>query len=373
MRNLVIVQPYVPKYRLSFFSRLIGELEHSNIRCRIAAAMPSGHQANRMDAASADWLIPIRHRLLHLGHRTVTLGGAAESWAGADGVIVGHLGSSFDTYRAIVDARWHRNFRVGLWGHIKSYVSDSNPVDAMLERWQLRQADHVFAYSSGGSAYAATAGVSPKRLTTVMNTVDTRSLAWARESLREAEVSNFMSRHGLRRGRTLGFIGGLDESKRISFLAATLDQLWTTDPDIRLVVGGSGAQSNLLDASVSRGQTIRLGYAGPADQALIGRSASALIMPGRIGLIAVDALVLKIPILTTNWRYHSAESEYLVEGVSRFTSENDVESFATLVHGFMRHKSMTTPDQSCQSWKYPTIDDMVANFSTGVLRMFDEK
>lgn len=156
-KSLIIVQPYLPTYRLVFFSRLIDVLKQSNIRCQVAAAAPSEHQTDRGDAATADWLIPVHHRRLRVGGRTLTLGGAAKSWARADGVIVGHLGSSVDTYRAILDSkRPRRRLRVGLWGHLESYVGDSHPLDAAAERWQLRQADHVFAYSASGAAFAAT-------------------------------------------------------------------------------------------------------------------------------------------------------------------------------------------------------------------------
>lgn len=369
-KELIIVQPYLPKYRMAFFSRLIEALEQSNIRCRVAAADPANGQANRGDAASAEWLIPIRHRQLRLGGRTLTLGGAAQSWAMADGVIVGHLGSSVDTYRALLDAkRPRRQLRVGLWGHIASYVADAHPLDAAAEKWQLRQANHVFAYTPSGSAYAAARGVPADRLTTVMNTVDTQTLESARRSLTESAVAEYMSHHGLVQGRTLGYFGGLDESKRISFLAAVLDRLWAMDPDIRLIVGGDGAQSGLLDASISRGQTIRIGYATPPEQAMIGRAASALLVPGRIGLIAVEALLLGLPILTTDWPYHSAEAEYLTEGTSRFTSRDDVESYASLVHQFMQSSADSAASRCGPAWAYPSIEGMVANFSTGVRAM----
>lgn len=370
IRNLVIVQPYVPQYRLSFFSRLISELEKSNIRCRIAAATPAHHQASRMDAATADWLIPIRQRTLRLGGRTLTLGGAATAWSGADGVIVGHLGSSLDTYRAIFDAKRHRNMRVGLWGHIKPYVNEGNPLDLALERWQLRSANHVFAYSPGGRDYSLSAGVPPAHVTTVMNATDTTALIQARDSVSPDQVQDFMNAHGLIVGHTFGFIGGLDDSKRIGFLSTVLDKLWESDPQARLVVGGRGAQAEILRASVQRGQTIMLGYVDPRIQALMARAVSGLLMPGRIGLVAVDALVLGVPILTTDWPHHAPEAEFLVEGQSRFTSSNNLESFVELIRRFIR-QPLAEDTNPRESWNYPTIDNMVSNFSSGVLKMLD--
>lgn len=369
-KKLVIVQPYVPKYRARFFENLIEVLEDADIHCRIAAANPTRDQADRGDAVTADWIIPVHHRSLKLGGRTLTLGGASRAWSGTDGVIVGHMGSSMDAYRAILDSK-RRQFRVGLWGHIKSYVADSHPLDAALERWQLRRADHVFAYSPGGTDYAESVGVAPGKLTTVMNSVDTFALEQARDSLAEEDTKAFSELHKLKMGRTLGFIGGLDESKRIGFLAAALEQLWVTDPDVKLVVGGKGSQAELLDVSASRGQTIRLGYAAPKEQALIGRVASALLMPGRIGLVAVDALLLHIPILTTDWPYHSAEAEYLVEGHSRFTSPNNVEAFVREIRSFLASSATKTTSNSSLEWPYPTIESMVSNFAHGVHRMMN--
>lgn len=282
-------------------------------------------------------------------------------------MVVGHLGSSVDTYLAILDSRRNR-IKVGLWGHIKSYVHEGHPLDLALEKWQLRQSDHVFAYSPGGRDYAAEAGVPLQRITTVMNTTDTTVLSQARRSLSSENVQNYMTAHGLKAGRTLAYFGGLDASKRMSFLAQALELLWSSDPDVRIVVGGKGSQSGLLKPAVGRGQVVMRGYVDPPEQALMSAAAEALIIPGRIGLAAVDALVLGIPILTTNWRYHAPEAEFLTEGKSRFTSSDDPYSYAQMIRQFLLTSKSRKLAQKA-SWHHPTIDSMVDNFHTGVIKM----
>lgn len=299
--------------------------------------------------------------------RTIGLGGARQLWSQEDGVVVGHLGSSIDTYLAILDARRHQT-RVGLWGHIKSYVHDGHPLDLALEKWQLRRSNHVFAYSPGGRDYAVAAGVPREHITTVMNTTDTTLLAQERRSLSQTDVQDYLSAHGLKPGRTLAYIGGLDASKRIAFMAHTLELLWLSDPDIKVLVGGAGSQSDLLKTAVSRGQVLMKGYVDPPEQAVMAAAAEALIMPGRIGLAAVDALVLGIPILTTSWRYHAPESEFLTEGESRFTSEDDPYSYARMIRNFLRNKNGLVFGHKAD-WNYPTIDSMVDNFHDGVVKM----
>lgn len=365
--SVLIVQPYVPKYREGFFSSLIHVLEGEGISCQVAAASPEHTQAERGDAVDADWIVPYEPRQLHVAGRTIGLGGARRLWRQADAVIVGHLGSSLDTYGAIHDAARSR-MRVGVWGHIRSYVSDGNPIDLALERWQLRRADHVFAYTPGGRDYALAAGVAPERITTVMNATDTSRLQAARDSVPASQTQAFMTDHNLIRGRTLGYVGGLDASKRVEFLAAALDRLWQSDPDVKLIVGGRGSDAHYLDAARARGQAVMLGYASVEDQALIASVASAFLMPGRIGLMAVDALVLGKPVLTTSWPYHAPEHEYLRESVSRFTSADDVFSYVSLIHAFLG-KSPRSDPQTAARWDFPTLDAMVENFASGTRKL----
>lgn len=367
-KSLVIVQPYVPSYRYGFFSKLVEALAANDIQCRVAAGVPDSRQSARADAIDADWIMPYRPRVLRVGDKMLGMGGARPTWNNADAVIIGHLGSSLDTYLAIADSKLGR-IKVGLWGHIKSYVNDPHPLDAALEKWQLHNADHVFAYSPGGQTYSVSVGVPPERVTTVMNATDTAELAQIRKHLSSTQIDDFAESLALRPKRTFGFIGGIDDTKRIDFLVAVLDRLWLSDPDVRILIGGLGNQSELLKSAADRGQAIMLGRVDATGQALIASAASALLIPGRIGLVAVDALVLGIPILTTAWGYHAPESEYLLEGESRFTSEDDVEAYVALVRQFLRDLDQDEGHRQ-EDWPYPTIDSMVANFSSGVEKMF---
>ncbi|WP_308930055.1 glycosyltransferase [Arthrobacter sp. SLBN-112] len=366
----MIVQPYVPEYRMSFFNRLIEELDSYGVRCRVAAASPHAEQSARGDAVQAPWIVEYSPREFKLMGKTIGLGGARRLWNEEDGVIVGLLGSSVDTTRAIIDGR-RKGLKVGLWGHVKPYVNNGNSVDLAIEAWQLRNCNQVFAYTQGGRDYAISKGVDPRLVTTVMNATDTSRLVRARDSLSSDLVSDFMQAHNLRKHRTLGYVGGLDGSKRIDFLAETLDQLWITDPDIKIVIGGRGSEAHLLDTARSRGQVTMLGYASPEDQALIGRISSAIVMPGRIGLVAVDALVLQLPILTTRWPYHAPEYEYLVESSTCFSSADNVLSYANLIRSFLDLEARSNRQPNITDWEFPTIDKMVDNFSIGTLKMLD--
>lgn len=366
--RVVIVQPYVPAYRVTFFALLVRVLRDNGVDCLVAAAQPQNEQRQRGDQANEEWMRPFDQRSISLCGRTVGLGGARKAWAGADVVVIGHLGSSLDTYLALYDGMRGR-LQVGLWGHIASYVKKGVKLDLALERWQLKRADHVFAYVPSGRRYAVENGVPPENVTTVMNTIDTTRLSEAIRGLRGESIDEFMQLHNLVPGRVLGYLGGLDASKRVDFLCRVLDIMWTTDPDIKIIVGGNGSQASLLDKAVSRGQVVMMGYVGPNDQALIGKVSKALIMPGRVGLVAVDALVLGVPVITTDWPWHAPEVEYLTEGISKFTSKNDPMSFAALIRVVLEETTRQTVSTSTNRGQAPLIDDMVENFAQGIMQL----
>lgn len=370
--RVVIVQPYVPAYRVVFFSRLIDSLAQKGVDCVVAAAQPKGDQRARGDNAEEAWMVPYTQRYITIFGRTIGLGGARKTWANADIVVIGHLGSSLDTYLALLDAKLGR-VRVGLWGHIKDYVNKGVAVDVSLEKWQLRNADHVFAYMPSGRRYAIAHGVPPEKVTAVMNTVDTSRLADAISTLDEKRVAEFVTKHHLVPGRILGYIGGMDASKRVDFLATALDSLWDTDPDLKVLVGGQGAHSVFLDAAVARGQVVQMGFVGAEDQALIGKLAVALLMPGRVGLVAVDALMLNVPIITTDWPFHAPEIEYLTEGLSKFTSQDKPESYASTVRSLLNNSDVLAASETPSEETLPSIENMVNNFATGIIQLVHQR
>lgn len=361
-RRLVIVQPYVPEYRQPFFELLIQSLKSEGTECVVAAGQPRGKQSLRADSSTAEWLVPVSSRELRIAGKSLNLGGSRPAWKSADAVILGHEGSSLDVYRALLGSN-RTGQRIGLWGHIGSYVSRHHPVDAALESWQLHRADHIFAYTSSGARFAIEAGASRFKVTNVMNSVATEGLLATARGLTAAEINAFRLEHALEKGKTYAFVGGLDSSKRIDFLSEALNHLWNFDPTVRVIVGGEGDQSHLLNLAVDRGQAIMIGRAGARDLAMIGRLAEAILMPGRIGLIAVEALALGIPVITTDWPYHAPEAEYLSEGVSMFTTPNDPESYARFVS---KRLSRTINSMGDCDWAYPSLAGMVDNFSRGV-------
>lgn len=358
MTEVWIVQPYVPSYRVPFFEGLSAALSESGITLRVVAGRPDAVQAKRGDSITPPWLTQADDKVLRAFGRSVTLTRTRRHWRNADAVIVPHMGSSFDALSALIRKS---GLKVGVWGHIASYTSDPNPVDQAIERWQLRRADHVFAYTPGGGEYARACGVADDELTIVMNAVDSSRLAADAAALTEQDLADFRRNRGIPGDRRLfAYLGGLDSSKRVDFLAATLEELARRESNVHVAVGGAGSESALLEPARRRGQVSVLGYVTGVEKATLLKTSIGIANPGRVGLLAVDALAVGLPVLTTTWKYHAPEIEYLDRGTYLLASDDSVAGYATLIDEYVPSPAGLSPAV------VPTLDGMVERFAHGV-------
>jgi glycosyltransferase involved in cell wall biosynthesis len=366
MRSLVIVQPYVPHYRRDFFDRLSTKLAGVGIDMTVAAPQASGRQAERGDSVrAAPWLTHMRGREWATPFATIVRYGSLRLGR-PSAIIVPAMGTCVDTHVALAKRSLPRRGRlkVGVWGHVAAFVRPPSRLDAAIERVQLRASDHVFAYTESGAQKARQSGVRPDRITVVQNSIDTAAIVEGKNRLSANDVETFRRELGLHSlCRCVAYIGGLDSSKRIDTLAAILDQLWRIDPQVQCIVAGSGEDAHLLSEAVQRGQVVRLPYANSRDKALVAKIASCILNPGRIGLIAVDALAMGIPLVTMPYAFHAPEREYLDEEVSMFTGPSDPREFAAYV------AALIPTLKPSADWWFPTLEEMVQRFVDGTERM----
>jgi glycosyltransferase involved in cell wall biosynthesis len=328
-KEVVIVQPYVPDYRVPLLGGLVRYLRERDIDCIVASGTPVGTQLLRADASTGHvWQKQRRTRSLVVRGRWFRTYGSRRVWKHADAVVVELASGALDSYLALLG---RRRRPVGVWGHVGSFVGDQPPAMARLIRWQLARANRTFAYTEHGAALARAWGVEADRITIVQNTIDTSALQSALAAVDPSASAAFKAAHGLGDGAILAYVGSLDASKRMDFLAECLERLWELRPDVQLVVGGGGTDAHLLDHAVQRGQVVMLGRVAVPEKALIGSVAEAMLMPGRVGLVAVDSLALRLPIITTSWNYHGPEFDYLTAGVTCIVADDTVDAYVAAV------------------------------------------
>jgi glycosyltransferase involved in cell wall biosynthesis len=361
LKTVNILQPYVPEYRVAFFDSLSAVLAMRDVRLTVWAGEPQGSQAARGDQVqAAPWLQRVRTAQVRVGQRSFSFPSPTAEFYRADGVICGLQGTLPAAYRATLSRALGRA-RVGLWGHVKNYVADDNAMDLAAERLLMRGADAVFAYTESGADFARSRGVPPGRVVTVRNAVDLSYIDEIGDALTDDDLTAFRRALGLGAGPVFGYVGGLDHSKRIDFLLDSFARIRAEQPDAQLVVLGRGDEEDKLQATDGQLGVVHVGFGGPREKVLLSRVATALLNPGRVGLIACEALALHLPIVTTEWPYHAPEIEYLELGRSVVISRNDPQSFA--------QAALSAPTVWAHAGVVPSLDAMVQNFADGIEQM----
>lgn len=353
-RTIAFTQPYVPAYRVPLFDELERQLERQGARLAVYSGTPDRLQAMRGDSAtSGRWHRPLSSVRLpvlrwHLEYRKLPR--AAKE---AD-VLVTEL-------EALNVTGWSRTRRqkVVLWGHGKPYVTSAPWLAESIEWSLVRRADHVMTYAPSGRAYLMQkAQVSPRHVTAIGNSTDTEALRAHLRGLSGVELDDLRARYG--NGPTALFVGGLDQSKRIDFVLEAFRQAVSINSDFKLIVAGNGPMIGEVRAVADA--DARLIYYPRAigkELAALGAVANALWMPGRVGLVAVDAIALGLDIHTTAYEYHAPEVEFL-RGGEHLELPNDPHSFAAASLDVMSRAG---------KWPHRTLRTDIPTVSTVASRM----
>jgi len=383
-RHIVVVQPYIPGYRTSFFNCLKARLEAADCSLEVLHGPPPSSHAAPQDATccASALQVPV-HRLAMPGGRSLVWRQVHRRVASADTVVMDQSLCNLNTYPLLLRQRLARVAgaapRVAFWGHGRTYTKPVSRMEAAAKDAITQRAAWFFAYTQGGADYLASRGFSPERITVVRNCVDTAALAAIREradtpgTQEFAEAAALRQHHRLLPGRTALFLGGMDTLKRIPFLLQSARHIADRLPGFRLLVAGDGADRGLLSAEASLGNSpvVALGHTVGRQVALLGAVSDVMLMPGRVGLCAVDSFVLRTPILTTDWSWHAPEFEYLDNGRNAVVTPNDQEAYAaavlTLLNDPVRLGSLRSACR--QDADDYTIDSMAARFCDGLLKM----
>jgi glycosyltransferase involved in cell wall biosynthesis len=364
MFKVGIIQDYIPSYRAKFFEQLRERLLEEGVDLHLLSYLPLGAQRARGDFVGLDFLDDFPQWHAQVGKRSIVFPKRVGKFQNYDALIGSLRGSSFSTHAMIAHClRFKKSF--GLWGHVRNYVSSDHYLDLLIEKKQMRLATSIFAYTDSGKDFGLKQGIESDKIFVLNNTFDLSELEHEIGKVTTHHLTEMINRYNLLPEKTVLYVGGLDSSKRIDFLASALNQIWLTDSKIKLLVIGDGEDRYLLDKAGIRGQVHFLDNSNQQSKAVASRIAKLILMPGRIGLVAVDSMALGIPIVTTNFAFHAPEFDYLVEGKSKFTSKFDSpSSFSDLVVRLLNLEDPLTFSESP-----PSIEKMLDAFVQGVLRM----
>lgn len=362
--SIVVLNPYLPSYRLKFFSLVESRLNEHGVKFTLVTGNPDKQFLARKDVSTAPFHMTESRASIRIRDHTIRYLFVRNRLQDASAVVYEYSITNLNTWLAVLLRKKHK---VILWGHGPGYLGKKSELRKVLELFMARRADRVLTYTKPGMERLIQLGLEESKVDYLNNSFDWLPIDKAVKALDVERVNDFAKKHMLVDGKVFAFIGAIDSTKRIDFLAKVIDRVWLFDPEVRFLIAGEGTQKSALEKAVKRGQVILLGRIGHSEKALISSVARGLVNPGNIGLLAVDAMVLGLPVFGTNVE-SSPEKDYLEEGLSLFTLPNEPSEFADML---VTHLGNTTAKHDTS--QIPSIEDFANRFSSNLLSAVNRK
>lgn len=367
MRRVAILHPWLPAYRVAFFERLLLSARAADINLQIYTGGVRAEWKHRGDDSMSAAVTPLATREITVRGRRLAYKsiGPLRPFSQWDLVICEQALSNLETYAlmALMPGR------VALWGHGGAYTFREATGERRVRGALTKRARWFYAYTDGGAAAVESMGFDRSRVTVVNNTFDTDEFDNALSEITVADVALFRSQLGVpSRSHLVCLVGAVDRSKRADFVVEAVSRV-RRNLDVHLVVAGDGPGRPELEAVARECGWIHvIGRAEALRKALLLRSASLILNPGRVGLIAVDSARSGTPIVTTDWPYHAPEIEYLTRGSAIAMTEDSPEAFADEVCRLLRNEKARRAlrDKALAAGTELTIDNMVDRFLGGL-------
>lgn len=372
MTRLLIVQPYIPSYRVPLFARMRTQLKALGIAMALAAPLASGATSVRGDDCTKEWAdFVCAERRLRLGARQVNVRDLTLPMREfvPDLVIVEQAIKNLESWHLLQGSHRGR-FSLGVWGQGKSYSESQSAFEASVKQWFTRRCSWFFSYTQAGSNYVSERGFPSARTTVLNNSTDTADLLRHTSRITVADRIRFHTQHGLTKGRVAIFLGGVDEKKGVPFLLKAAKRIAQDVPGFRLLIAGRGALSGEVQRQERQGAPIvALGRVEGFEKALALDASEVMMLPEWVGLAAVDALAVGLPVVTTHHPSHSPEVEYLVDGYNSVFTLHDPAHYARIVVQLMARPSQLRLMQAAatESGSALGIEPMSDRFVQGIL------
>lgn len=350
--RVVFIQKFVPHYRRPFFERVKQRLNDNGIEFLLLHARPDPFEASKVKMDPPPWATEMPTRHLTVAGRYLYWTGAMRYLRKGDFVVVEHAAKLLDNY-IVFAARQIGYLKMGYFGHGENFQATTEfRVSALVKKIMLK-VDRWFAYTEVSRASLLRQQVPDERITVVNNTLQ--------QSANAALATNAPE------PCSCVFIGGMYDLKLLPFLIEACDRVVARLPDFRLHLVGDGPEKNaMIEASKTRSWLeVHGSLYGEERDRMLARC-NAILMPGLVGLIAIDSFQFARPLITSDAGEHSPEIAYLEHGVNCLIDQGDVtaESYADLVLHYLQDESVQKSLKSgCKrSNEDYSIENMAENF-----------
>ena len=334
--RVLIVQGYIPHYRISLFDRL-AQQEHLEV-----SVLHSGNPTSSPDLAYNEIVVD-EHALGPLRYQ--------------DKLVA--LSKSFDVVVAMFDVRFlstmqlllmSKQTRVVLWGIGLGRRKWVNKLRIPI----LHKAQGLLVYDDRAIKHFVERGVAHNQIFVAPNTMHIDiDVDW------EMPRNHFL------------FVGQFKARKRVQDLIEAFYCARAQLPEsANVVIVGSGSQRTELEALVDRlGIRDRVSFLGKitSGEALAPLFAQAIayVSPGHVGLGVLQSFAHGVPVVTTQDTFHGPEANNIVDGENSLYYDGSIHMLADTLIDLANHpeKALMLGKNAYTHYRqHRTIDNMVDGF-----------
>ena len=381
--EVAIIYRFLPQWRVAFFCGLREALATRNIRLRLyygknPPQLPGKTKQHRLkwgNEVDLDWGTAIPNRLWNIRKYELVWQQLPNEVFDADLIILMQENSLLSNYAAGLRGTL-RGKKMALWGHGLNHQEDAFSLGNLFKRLYSTRVDWWFAYTQAVANRLARLGFPIERITVVDNAIDTVELMAAAQRVTPQQLDGLRRELGLGGGPVGIYCGAMYPDKRLDFLIQACERVRERVPSFEMLFLGTGSDAPVVQRFAEGRPWVH--YVGPrygADRVPYFMVSDVFLMPGLVGLAVLDCFALETPLLTTDFPYHSPETEYLEPGVDSIVSENSLDAYVSAVVEVLRSEELQQRLKlGCrQKARRYTTENMVNKFSHGIQNALEAK
>ena len=376
LKKVAIIQRVMPHYRVAFFAKLSEVLNKQGIELAVYYGKENPGQVPKTVHVEAAWARQIENKYWKIAGYELVFQQCPKLMGVFDLVIIEHA-LRFPLNILLIIQRRFSSTALAFWGHGRNFqIGKANVISEAIKARLTRFVDWWFAYTELSIEAIASQGFPLDHVTVVNNAIDTSGF------LKALHAADIEGTEELRRSMNLYskhvgiFCGGMYSDKKLSFLIETIKIIRAQVQDFECILIGDGPDAHLVRDFAAKEPWVR--YVGPIygeDRAKYFRLSHVILMPGAVGLVAVDSFVAQIPLATTRNNSHGPELAYLINDYNGIITSNDVHAYAgALVEYFRDDEYQKILKLGCyKSAQEITLEKMVQRYSEGIRACLAER
>jgi glycosyltransferase involved in cell wall biosynthesis len=375
MQKVAIVQKALVQYRKDFHNQLREKLRENGVELTLIYSKYQGKDAAKKDEIDLEWATLVPSKFIKLGPVELLWQSSLPYIKNKDLVIVEQANKNVLNYLLFIK-RYLGGQKFAFWGHGVNRQINQNDLRNKFKKAFQNKSDWWFAYTQKVKEYLVESGYPPNQITSVDNAIDTKFLSETYNKITNEESFQLKKQLGITSENIGIYCGGIYKEKNISFLIEACALIRNEIPDFHVLVIGSGPDTHLVEEASVKNSWIH--YLGPKfgkDKIQYFKVSKVFLMPGLVGLAILDSFAMQTPTVTTNYPFHSPEIEYLENGENGLITNETTSDYASAVIRVLgddplRNKLIEGCKRSASKY---TIENMVSNFSDGILRCLGRK